>query len=110
MHIYIVYIILQFTVEKLGKADSVTTYDDEFEHLIQQVQQIKTTTEKILTQVYSMVQPNPGIEYMRPCRRNVHQFYRQRPQSYEFRVYALVEVESVSSIPSRNTQCNIPSA
>ena len=110
MHIYIVYIILQFTVEKLGKADSVTTYDDEFEHLIQQVQQIKTTTEKILTQVYSMVQPNPGIEYMRPCRRNVHQFYRQRPQSYGFRVYALVEVESVSPIPSRNTQCNIPSA
>ena len=44
----------------MGKAESVTTYDEEFEELYCKVTQIKNNTEKILAQVDSMVQPNPG--------------------------------------------------
>jgi len=44
----------------LGKADSVTEFDSEFESLSLQLENIKMATQKILAQVQSLVQPNPG--------------------------------------------------
>lgn len=44
----------------MGKAESVTVYDDEFEDLYRKMSQIKLNTEKILTQLDNMIQPNPG--------------------------------------------------
>lgn len=51
---------LQYTVEKLGKADSVTELDTELEDLSRQLENIRLSTEKILVQVQSLVVPNPG--------------------------------------------------
>ena len=48
----------------MGKAESVTMYDEEFEELFRNVTQIKNNTEKILAQVDSMVQPNPGEKWI----------------------------------------------
>jgi endophilin-B len=45
----------------LGKADAITTYDDEFETLCNKVDQIKLTTERILATLDTMAQPNPNI-------------------------------------------------
>ena len=57
---------MQYTVEKLGKADSVTEFDSEFESLSLQLENIKMATQKILIQVQALVQPNPG-EKKRMC-------------------------------------------
>ncbi len=46
--------------EKAGKADEVTTFDDDFEVLCFKVDQIKVVTERMLAQVESLVQPNPS--------------------------------------------------
>lgn len=54
------YPFLQYTVEKLGKADSVTELDTELEELSQQLEHIRFSTERILAQVQSLVIPNPG--------------------------------------------------
>ena len=51
---------MQFVTEKTGKAEGVTEYDSEFESLCQQLDQIKLTTEHMLTHVESIVQPNPS--------------------------------------------------
>ena len=51
---------LQYTVEKLGKADSVTELDTELEKLSRQLEHIRFSTERILAQVQSLVAPNPG--------------------------------------------------
>lgn len=47
--------------EKAGKADLVTEYDEEFESLCVQMDQIKLMTEKMLTHVITMMQPNPSM-------------------------------------------------
>lgn len=47
--------------EKAGKAEGVTEYDSEFESLCHQFDQIKLTTEHMLTHVESIVQPNPSM-------------------------------------------------
>ena len=60
VHCYLLYH-KQFTIEKIGKAESVTAYDEEFEDLYRKVTSIRANTEKILAQVDNMVQPNPGI-------------------------------------------------
>ena len=52
---------MQYTIEKIGKAESVTSYDSEFESLGEQLEAIKSSTEKIITHVHAMVQPNPGL-------------------------------------------------
>ena len=54
----------QFTVEKLGRADSVTSYGEDYDDLSQQIDHIKLTTERIVTNVQAMVEPNPGILFM----------------------------------------------
>ena len=51
---------LQYTFEKIGKADNLTTYDTEFETLSQQLESIRISTEKIISHVQSLVQPHPG--------------------------------------------------
>lgn len=51
----------QFTVEKLGRADSITSYGSDFDSLSVQIDQIKLTTERVVVNVESMIQPNPGI-------------------------------------------------
>ncbi|XP_019854265.1 PREDICTED: endophilin-B1-like isoform X2 [Amphimedon queenslandica] len=51
----------QFTVEKLGRAESVTSYDDQFESLSVKIDQIKLNTERIIDTLESMIQPNPNI-------------------------------------------------
>lgn len=51
---------LQYTVEKLGKADSVTEIDTELEDLSRQLENIRLSAEKILVQVQSLVVPNPS--------------------------------------------------
>ena len=51
---------LQYTVEKLGKADSVTELDTELEDLSRQLENIRLSAEKILVQVQSLVVPNPS--------------------------------------------------
>ena len=52
----------QFTVEKLGRADSVTSYGRIM--MIYHSQIDHTTTERIVTNVQAMVEPNPGILFM----------------------------------------------
>lgn len=51
---------LQYTIEKIGKADNLTSYDTEFETLSQQLESIRISTEKIISHVQSLVQPHPG--------------------------------------------------
>ena len=51
---------LQYTIEKIGKAESVTTFDTEYETLSQQLEAIRTSTEKIVAHVQSLIQPHPG--------------------------------------------------
>ena len=46
--------------EKAGKAESLTTFDEEFESLCVQVDQIKVMTERMLSQMVVMIQPNPS--------------------------------------------------
>jgi len=46
--------------EKAGKADEVTSFDEDFEGLCFKVDQIKLVTERMLSQVEAMVQPNPS--------------------------------------------------
>ena len=56
----LIHCLLQFTVEKLGRADSVTSYDDQFESLSSKIDQIKLNTERIISTLESMIQPNPS--------------------------------------------------
>jgi endophilin-B len=51
----------QYTIEKIGKAENVTTYDTEYETLSQQLESIRTSTEKIISHVQTLVQPHPGV-------------------------------------------------
>ena len=51
---------LQYVTERAGKADSVTEYDSEYETLCTQLDQIKVATEHTLTQVETVVEPNPS--------------------------------------------------
>ena len=51
---------LQYTIEKMGKAESVTTFDTEDETLSQQLEAIRTSTEKIAAHVQYLIQPHPG--------------------------------------------------
>lgn len=46
--------------EKAGKAELVTEYDEEYESLCNQMDQIKLMTERMLAQVVTMMQPNPS--------------------------------------------------
>ena len=46
--------------EKAGKAEIVTEYDSEYETLCTQLDIIKTATEKMLTYVEAIVEPNPS--------------------------------------------------
>ena len=46
--------------EKAGKAEAVTEYDEDFERLCTQIDQIKATTERMLSQMVVMIQPNPS--------------------------------------------------
>ena len=39
----------------------MTSYGEEFDDLSQQIDHIKITTERIVTNVQAMVQPHPGI-------------------------------------------------
>lgn len=50
----------QYTFEKMGRADSVTAYDSEYETMSEQLDAIKTSTERIISFVQNMVQPHPG--------------------------------------------------
>ena len=70
---------LQYTVEKLGKADSVTALDTELEELSRQLEHIRFSTERILAQVQSLVVPNPGKtadtrNLMQVTKAHVHSF------------------------------------
>ena len=44
----------------MGKAESVTTFDTEYETLSQQLEAIRASTEKIVGHVQTLIQPNPG--------------------------------------------------
>ena len=57
--------IAQYTIEKIGKAESVTTFDTEYETLSAQLETIRVSTEKIVGHVQALVQPNPG-QFARP--------------------------------------------
>ena len=46
--------------EKAGKAESVTEYDHDYASLCERMDQIKITTEKMLVQVETLMQPNPS--------------------------------------------------
>lgn len=48
--------------EKAGKADEVTEYDEDFETLSKQMDQIKLMTERVLVHMESLLQPNPSIQ------------------------------------------------
>ena len=52
--------LMQFTIEKIGKAESLTTFDTEYEMMSQQLEAIRCSTEKIVAHVLSLIQPNPG--------------------------------------------------
>lgn len=72
----------QYVTEKAGKAEAVTEYDEEFELLCNQMDQIKIMTERMLTQVVTMMQPNPNVrledwartklDRPKPSRMNAH--------------------------------------
>lgn len=51
----------QFTLEKVGKAGTVTEFDSDYESLSQQLDNIKRTTEKILEHVGSVLHPYLGM-------------------------------------------------
>ena len=46
--------------EKAGKAEGVTELDQEVETLSNQMDGIKLMTEKMLTQILTLMQPNPS--------------------------------------------------
>ena len=46
--------------EKAGKAEGVTEFDREYESLCEKLDHIKTTTEKMLVQIETIMQPNPS--------------------------------------------------
>ena len=55
---------MQYTIEKIGKGEGVTAFDSEFETLSQQLEVIRTSTERIIILVQTLVQPNPGPLYV----------------------------------------------
>ncbi len=50
--------------EKAGKAEVVTEFDEDFGSLCVKLDQIKVTTEKMLIQMETLMQPNPSKFHM----------------------------------------------
>lgn len=50
----------QFTEEKLGQATERTEYDDNFENLLLAADRTKTCTERLISHVETVLQPNPS--------------------------------------------------
>lgn len=57
---------LQYVTEKSGKAEIVTEYDTEYETLCSQLDLIKSSTEKMVSYVETIAEPNPS-EWSRPA-------------------------------------------
>jgi hypothetical protein len=51
---------LQFTEEKLGQATERTEYDDSFEQLLTAADRSKSWTERLISHVETVLQPNPS--------------------------------------------------
>jgi hypothetical protein len=52
--------VFQFTEEKLGQATDRTEYDDNFEQLLARADRTKQWTERLTSNVESVLQPNPS--------------------------------------------------
>ena len=54
------FIDVQYVTEKTGKASVVTEYDSDYETLCSQLDLIKTATEKMVSYVETVAEPNPS--------------------------------------------------